>query len=153
MHRLPSDFAVTKDNTSFNIFILSHRPKCTFSPLPEFCITIVFNSPGYYSRPNKSRKQWLYKVFGGGLGGGVNKVLYGLCENSEFHSFLVLNMRTLLRLQTFYLFIGIKYKCLSQSCFSIFLICCELLSITVRLDDASNQSVAKPMKMKQTNVA
>ena len=91
--------------------------------------------------------------FWGRPGGGVNKVLYGLCENSEFHSFLVLNMRTLLRLQTFYLFIGIKYKCLSQSCFSIFLICCELLSITVRLDDASNQSVAKPMKMKQTNVA
>ena len=76
-----------------------------------------------------------------GEGGGalVNKVLYGLCENSEFHSFLVLNMRRLLKLQTFYLFIGIKYKCLSQSCFSISLICWGLLSITVRLDGASNQ--------------
>ena len=82
--------------------------------------------------------------FGRGRGGGVNKVHYGLCENSEFHSFLVLNMRRLLRLQTFYIFIGIKYKCLSQSCFSISLICWGLLSITVRLDGASNQSVAKP---------
>ena len=81
---------------------------------------------------------------GVGGGGGVNKMHCGLCENSEFHSFLVLNMRTLLRLQTFYLFIGIKYKCLSQSCFSISLICWGLLSITVRLDGASNQSVAKP---------
>ena len=49
--------------------------------------------------------------------------------------------------------IGIKYKCLSQSCFSTALICCGLLSITVRLDGASNQSLAKPMKIKQTNVA
>ena len=81
-------------------------------------------------------------VGGGGGGGVVNKMHCGLCENSEFHSFLVLNMRTLLRLQTFYLFIGIKYKCLSQSCFSISLICWGLLSITVRLEGASSQSVA-----------
>ena len=56
----------------------------------------------------------------------------------------ILSLCTLLRLQTSYLFIGIKYKCLSQSCFSISLICWGLLSITVRLDGASNQSVAKP---------
>ena len=43
-------------------------------PLPEFCIAIVFNSPGYYSRPKRSRKQWLYKVFflaGGGKQGAL----------------------------------------------------------------------------------
>ena len=75
MHRLPPYFSVTKDNTSFLIYLYFHiDPKalCPPPPLPEFCITIVFNSPGYYSRPQKSRKQWLYKVFFSwwGRGGG-----------------------------------------------------------------------------------
>ena len=42
-------------------------------PLPEFCITIVFNSPGYYSRPKRSRKQWLYKVFFLAGAGGIKQ--------------------------------------------------------------------------------
>ena len=95
------------------------------------------------SSPKKSKTMVIQSFFWAGVGGGVvNKMHCGLCENSEFHSFLVLNMRTLLRLQTIYRFIGIKYKCLSQSCFSISLICWGLLSIAVQLDGASNQSVA-----------
>ena len=71
MHRLPPYFSMTKDNTS-TIMHLVPRPPFP-PPPPEFCITIAFNSPGYYSRPQKSRKQWLYKVSffwrRGGLGG------------------------------------------------------------------------------------
>ena len=129
-------------------FHIDHNAPCL--PL-RILHAIVSNSPGYYSRPRRNRKQWSDKVWFfclfGFLGGG-HKVHYGLCVNGngEFHSFLVLNMGTLalVRFQAYYSFIGIKYKCLSQSCFSISLICWGLLSITVQLDGASNQSVAKP---------
>ena len=33
-------------------------------PAPEFCITIVSNSTGYYSRPMRNPRQWLCKVLG-----------------------------------------------------------------------------------------
>ena len=31
---------------------------------PEFCITIVSNSTGYYSRPMRNPRRWLCKVYG-----------------------------------------------------------------------------------------
>ena len=58
----------------------------------------------------------------------------------------ILSLCTLLRLQTkasnLLSFYWLKYKCLSQSCFSISLICWGLLSITVRLDEGLNGVVA-----------
>ena len=39
----------------------------------RFCITFVFISPGYCSRPKRNWKQWLCKIL------GANKVHYGKC--------------------------------------------------------------------------
>ena len=78
-------------------FHIDHNAPCL---PPRILHAIVSNSPGYYSRPRRNRKQWSDKVWFfclfGFLGGG-NKVHYGLCVNGngEFHSFLVLNMGTL----------------------------------------------------------
>ena len=61
----------------FIIFHVNHNAPCLLPPPPP--------PP---SRPKRNRRQWFYKYiyiyFGGGGGGGVNKVHYGLCENSEF---------------------------------------------------------------------
>ena len=64
---------------------------------PKFCITVVSNSPGYYSHPKRNVRQWLYNFSfcwgGGGWGdGGGDKVLYGLCENGEFFMHIYLSV-------------------------------------------------------------
>ena len=125
MHRLPPYFSMTKDNTSTIMHLVPRPP---FPPPLNFALPLLLILLGITVVPKKVENNGYTKFFflGGEGEGVVNKVLYGLCENSEFHSFLVLNMRRLLRLQTFYLFIGIKYKCLSQSCFSIYFISTEI---------------------------
>ena len=45
-----------------------------------YCITIVFNSSGYH---REIEDKGCAKFGGGGRGRGVNRVHYGLCENSE----------------------------------------------------------------------
>ena len=47
-------------------FHIDHNAPCL--PPPKFCISIVSN----------------FVFFGGGVGEGVNKVRYGLCENGEY---------------------------------------------------------------------
>ena len=65
---------------------------CPLLPAPSHqkikdCIMLFSISPWYYSRPKRNRIEWFRNFFlggGGGGGWGVNKVNYGLCENSEF---------------------------------------------------------------------
>ena len=47
---------------------------------PKLCITLVFISPGYYSRPKRNKRQCFCKIW------GSNKVYYGRRENSEIFS-------------------------------------------------------------------
>ena len=51
---------------------ISHNAPYLPPPPPKFCITFVFHSPGYYSRPKRNWKQCLCHFFwGGGRGGGL----------------------------------------------------------------------------------
>ena len=66
---------------------LVHPPSCPPPPPKEKKISqpLFSISPGYYSRPKRNPRQWLCESFSfKGLGGGVNKVLYVLCENGEY---------------------------------------------------------------------
>ena len=56
-------------------FHIDHNAPC-FIP-PEFCKTIVSNSPGYNSCPTEIQDNDYAKFW------EVNKVHYGLCENDE----------------------------------------------------------------------
>ena len=50
---------------------------------PKFCITIVFDfSWDECNTQEKLKTMVMQNLRGGGGGGGVNKVHYGLCENS-----------------------------------------------------------------------
>ena len=72
----------------------SHRPQCTLfipyppPPPPNFAKPLSCISAKTTVTPRRNRKQWLCKIFSGRElgGGGVNKVLYGLCESSELYA-------------------------------------------------------------------
>ena len=70
----------------------SHRPQCTLfiphpAPPPNFAKPLSWISAKTTVTPRRNRKQWLCKIFSGReWGGGVNKVLYGLCESSELYA-------------------------------------------------------------------
>ena len=53
---------------AIHYFYIDHNAPCLPPPppppAPEFCITIVSNSTGYYSRPMRNPRQWLCKVLG-----------------------------------------------------------------------------------------
>ena len=56
-----------------------HRDHNALSLLTRSLHTLFPISLGYYSRPKRNRKQWLWKVL------GINKVHYGLRENGEWY--------------------------------------------------------------------
>ena len=64
----------------------SHRLQCTLFPPKTFCLTIVSNFCWVLQSLQGKSKKMVMKIFfwGGGEGGGVDKVHYGLCENGEF---------------------------------------------------------------------
>ena len=62
-------------------FYINHNATCL---LPQFCINIVFDfSRDDCTTQGKFEMMVMPIFWGGGWGGGGNKMHYGLCENGE----------------------------------------------------------------------
>ena len=79
-----------REKNSIHHFRIDHNAPClspTHPPPPNFAKPLSWISAKTTVTPRRNRKQWLCKIFSGReWGGGVNKVLYGLCESSELYA-------------------------------------------------------------------
>ena len=74
---------------SIHHFRIDHNAPCLSPtpPPPNFAKPLSWISAKTTVTPRRNRKQWLCKIFSGReWGGGVNNVLYGLCESSELYA-------------------------------------------------------------------
>ena len=70
--------------SQIHLFHIDHNIPCLPTPPPppkkkNFAYSLFPIFPGYYSHPKRNQRQWLCKIWGG----GVKEVHYTLYENGE----------------------------------------------------------------------